>query len=50
MKDFRGWGLGFWGLNGATLQWVRFLGVLGFRGLNGLGVNGLGVGVKGLEV
>ena len=34
-----GWELGFKGL-----------GVLGFKGLNGLGVNQLGVGVKGLEV
>ena len=34
-----GWELGFKGL-----------GVLGFRGLNGLRVNGLGVGVKVLEV
>ena len=34
-----GWELGFNGL-----------GVLGFKGLNGLGVNELGVGVKGLEV
>ena len=34
-----GWELGFKGL-----------GVLGFKGLNGLGVNELGVGVKGLEV
>ena len=29
---------------------LNWLGVLGFRGLNGLEVNGLGVGVKGLEV
>ena len=29
---------------------LNWLGVCGFRGLNGLGVNGLRVGVKGLEV